>query len=264
MSTDFHHLEFEYVNEHVLVVTIDKPDDPLNTVDEQLHHDLTALFPRLQAETKARAIVLTGKGRGFSAGGDFDWFPTLQDGAKLEALRVDAKNMIWNMLDVHTPIITALNGHAMGLGASLALLSDMIVMADTALIGDPHVKVGLVAGDGGTVIWPLAVGPALAKQYLLTGDPVTAPDALRMGLVNDVVPADECLGRALELANKVAANPPLAVRFTKVAVNNALKQQALATFDVASAFEMRTFQSADHLEALAALAEKRDPKFTGT
>ena len=260
--SEFRHLGFEYVDEHVLVVTIDKPD-ALNTVDEDLHHDLTTLFPVLQAERQARAVVLTGSGSAFSAGGDFEWFPRLQDPARLEALRIDAKNMIWDLLDVQLPIIAAVNGHAMGLGASIALLSDMVVLAEEASLGDPHVRVGLVAGDGGTIAWPLALGPALAKQYLLTGDPIPAAEAHRLGLVNEVVPAAEVLDRALVLARKVASNPPLAVQFTKMAVNQFVKQVATTSFDLAAALEMSTFRSEDHLEALAAITEKRRPTFNG-
>jgi enoyl-CoA hydratase len=129
-------------------------------------------------------VLLTGRGRAFSAGGDFAWFPTLRETERLERLRRDAKQMIWDLLDVEVPIIAALNGHAMGLGASIALLCDVIFMAEDATIGDPHVRVGLVAGDGGAVIWPLLLGPARAKQYLLTGDALKAEEAERIGLVN--------------------------------------------------------------------------------
>ena len=181
----------------VLEVVIDRADSRFNAVDGELHHDLTRLFPLLQAERSARAVLLTGTGPAFSAGGDFGWFPTLQDRTTLENLRLDARQMIFDLLDVHLPIVAAVNGHAMGLGASLALLCDVIFMARSATIGDPHVKVGIVAGDGGTLAWPMAVGPARAKQYLLTGDPVAAEEAERIGLVNGVFDDDELHGAAL-------------------------------------------------------------------
>ena len=117
---------------HVLVVTIDNPSSEMNVVDEQLHQELTDLFARLRNERSARAILLTGSGRAFSAGGDFSWFPTLRGADRLEELRLDARRMIWDLLDVHLPIVCALNGHAAGLGASIALLCDIILMADTA------------------------------------------------------------------------------------------------------------------------------------
>jgi enoyl-CoA hydratase len=247
----------------VLVVTIDVPGDELNRVSEELHGALAALFPTLQREREARAIVLTGAGRAFSAGGDFDWFPELQEPGRLEALRLDGKQIIWDLLDVHLPVVCALNGHAIGLGASIALLCDAVFMAESATIADPHVRVGIVAGDGGTVAWPLAVGPMLAKRYLLTGDPVSAADAARMGLVTEVVPDDEVLARAMAFAHKLAAGAPLAVQYTKQAVNQYVKQVAATSFDLATALEMSTFRSADHAEALAALREKRPPRFQG-
>ncbi|MEM9565300.1 MAG: enoyl-CoA hydratase-related protein [Actinomycetota bacterium] len=262
---DFECIRFERLDGDVLQVTIDRPGDDrnaeLNAVDGRMHDELTHLFPVLKQEREARCIVLTGSGRAFSAGGDFDWFPTLQEPGRLEPLRQDGKNLIWDLLDVQVPIVAAVNGHAMGLGASIALLCDLIVVAESARIGDPHVKVGVVAGDGGTVAWPLAIGPALAKQYLLTGEPISAAEAHRLGMVNEVAPDEECLDRALVWARKLAANAPMAVQYTKVAVNKLLKDAANTAFDVATALELLTFQSDDHAEALAAIRERRDPTF---
>jgi len=255
-------LHFDRVGD-VLRVAIDHPDNELNSVDALLHEELTRVFRDLKREEDARAVLLIGRGRAFSAGGDFAWFPSLDDVAKLEALRRDAKQMIWDLLDVEVPIVTALNGPAVGLGASLALLSDVVFMADTATLIDPHVRVGIVAGDGGTAIWPLAVGPALAKQYLLTGDPVSAQDAWRMGLVNRVVEAEVLEAEALAFAQRLAAGAPLAVRYTKLAVNKLIKDALNTAFDAATALEIVTFQSDDHREALAALREKRPPVFKG-
>ncbi len=262
MSDAFTTLELERRG-HVLRVTIAHPTSPLNAVDEALHHDLTLLVARLKREDEARCVLLTGRGRAFSAGGDFTWFPQLREPARMEALRRDAKQLIWDLLDVEVPIVAALNGHAMGLGASIALLCDVIFMADTATIGDPHVRVGLVAGDGGVAIWPLAVGPARAKQYLLTGDPVTAVEAERIGLVNRVVPAAELDREAMAFAERLAAGPPLALRYTKLAVNKLVKEALNVAFDTSTALELVTFQSEDHQEALAALREKRPPVWKG-
>ena len=248
----------------MLRVTIDRPGDDLNRVDGTLHHDLTRLFPRLQRERQARAVLLTGAGRAFSAGGDFAWFPSLQDGDRLEQLRLDAKSMIWDLLDVHLPIVCALNGHAIGLGASIALFCDAVFMAASATIADPHVRVGIVAGDGGTVAWPLAVGPMRAKRYLLTGDAVTGRrGASGSGLVTEVVDDDELDERAMAFAQRLAAGAPLAVQATKQAVNQLIKAGLTTGFDLATALEMTTFRSADHAEALAALRDKRDPRFEG-
>ena len=261
-ADDFATLRLERVRQ-VLRVTIDHPSSPLNAVDDRLHQDLTALFAGLKRENEARAILLTGRGRAFSAGGDFAWFPALQEPGRLEALRRDAKQLIWDLLDVEVPIVAAVNGHAMGLGASIALLCDVIFMADTATIGDPHVKVGIVAGDGGAAIWPLAVGPARAKEYLLTGDALTAAEAERIGLVNHVVPAAELDAAAMAFAARLAAGAPLAVRYTKLAVNKLVKDALNVAFDTSTALELLTFHSEDHQEALAALREKRPPVFKG-
>jgi enoyl-CoA hydratase len=245
----------------VLVVVIDRP--PRNAIDGELHDALADLFRDLKRETTARAVIITGAGSSFSAGGDFNWFPTLSEPGRLGELHRSAKQLIWDMLDVELPIVAAVNGPAIGLGASIALLSDIIVMADTALLADPHVRVGIVAGDGGAAIWPLLVGPARAKQYLLTGDPVPAAEAERIGLVNEVVPVSELDERARWWGRRLAAGAPLAVRFTKQAVNAQVKQALLTSFDTSTALELVTFGSADHQEALAAIREKRPPRFEG-
>lgn len=262
MSHEFSTIGFERDGD-VLVVTVDHPSSPINAVDGALHEDLAALFPRLQAERDARAVLLTGRGRAFSAGGDFDWFPTLQDPTALEHLRLDARAMIWDLLDVHLPIVAAVNGHAMGLGASVALLSDVVFVAEGATIGDPHVNVGLVAGDGGTIAWPLALGPMLAKRFLLTGDAVTADEAVRLGLAHRAVSGDALHAEALAFAHRLAAGAPLAVQYTKQAVNAWIKATAGPSFDLAQALEIATFRSEDHREALAAVRDRRAPRFRG-
>lgn len=258
----FRTLRLERLGE-ILRIVIDHPDDPRNAVDALLHSELTRLFRELKRENRARAAVLTGSGRCFSAGGSFDWFPQLRDLRDLEALRRDAKQMIWDLLDVEIPLVAALNGPAVGLGASLALLCDVIFMAEDATLADPHVRVGLVAGDGGAAIWPLVLGPARAKQYLLTGDPLSALEAERLGLVNEVFPAERLQDEALAFARRLAAGAPLAVRYTKLAINKWVKESANVVFDASTALEIVTFQSADHREALAALREKRAPRFEG-
>ncbi len=260
---DYRALRFENLDGQVLKITIDHPSSELNAVDDLLHGEFTRLFRDLKQLDGARAVLLTGSKRAFSAGGDFAWFPTLQAGNNLEHLRRDAKQMIWDLLDVSVPIVCALNGPAAGLGASIALLCDIIFMAEKAVVLDPHVRVGIVAGDGGTTIWPMAVGPALAKQYLLTGDPLTAAEAHRLGLVNFVTTAEALQTDALAFARRLAAGAPLAVQYTKQAVNKLIKDNLNTAFDVATALEIVTFKSDDHREALAALKEKRTPNFKG-
>lgn len=247
----------------VLVATIDRAGSDLNAVDDQLHADLASFFAALKRERGARAAVLTGSKRAFSAGGDFAWFPSLRSVERLDHLRRDAKQMIWDLLDVEIPVVAGLNGPAVGLGASIALLCDVVVMAESAVIADPHVRVGIVAGDGGAAIWPLLLGPLLAKRYLLTGDPVTAAEAERLGLVTEVVADREVAPRARAWAELLAAGAPLALRGTKAAVNAQLKRALLDSFDVSTALELPLFLSRDHEEALAALRERRPPRFEG-
>ncbi len=259
----FECIRFDRLDGHVLRVTIDRPGDPLNRVDDRLHEELTRLFAVLREENDARAVLLDGDGRAFSAGGDFAWFPSMQDPEVAEQVRRQAKTLIWDLLDVPVPIVCCLHGHAVGLGASIALLCDAAFMAASATVADPHVRVGIVAGDGGSVAWPLAIGPMAAKRYLLTGDAVAAAEAERLGLVTEACPDDEVHDRALAFAHRLAAGAPLAIQYTKQAVNKLVKDALNTSFDVSTALEMLTFRSADHREALAALAEKRRPRYEG-
>lgn len=247
----------------ILTVTVRHPTSPVNAVDALLHHELGELFRVLKREREARAIVLTGEGKAFSAGGDFGWFPTLRDTAALDELRRDAKQMIWDLLDVEVPIVCGLNGAAAGLGASIALLSDLIVMSERAVIVDPHVNVGLVAGDGGAAVWPLLLGPLAAKRHLLLGEPLTAAEALRLGVAAEVCPPEDVLERTMAWATRLAAQPPLAVKGTKQAVNAQLKQALLTSFDLSAALEIPCFLSQDHVEAIDALQAKRTPVYEG-
>ena len=247
----------------VLKVIIDNPASDLNAVDDALHSDFARLFKALRDVHDARAILLTGCKKAFCAGGDFSWFPTLDTVAKLDHLRHDGKQIIWDLLDVEIPIVCALNGHAMGLGASIALLCDTIFMADHARIGDPHVRVGIVAGDGGVAIWPLALGPALAKRFLMTGDALTAAEAERIGLVTHVVAGDTLDEASMAFAQRLACGATLAIKYTKMAVNKVVKDALNTAFDSSMGHEMMTFFSEDHREAMAAFRERRDPRFTG-
>lgn len=208
-------------------------------------------------------MLLTGAGKAFSAGGDFAWFPTLRSVERLAELRRDAKQLIWDLVDLELPLVVAINGPAVGLGASIALLADIIYIAESAHIADPHVRVGIVAGDGGTAIWPLLVGPARAKEYLLTGDPVLAREAERIGLVNHVVADDDLHQQAMAMAERLAAGAPLALQFTKAAVNQLVKQSLELAFDYATGHELLTFLSEDHQEALDAIAGRREPRYRG-
>ncbi|MFQ5898559.1 MAG: enoyl-CoA hydratase/isomerase family protein [Candidatus Methylomirabilia bacterium] len=247
----------------VLVLTLNRPEK-LNAINATLHAELARIFGDVARDPEARAIVLTGAGRAFSAGGDVEWFQELQaDPRAFDLVQWEARKIISDLLDLEAPLIAAVNGHATGLGATLALFCDTIFMADTAKIGDPHVKMGIVAGDGGAVIWPWLVGPAHAKEYLMTGDLLAAQEAERIGLVNHVVPAAESLGRALEFAHRLAGGPILAVKWTKVSVNKLLKAAVNLVLDTSLALEAQTFRTEDHHEAVRAFVEKRSANFQG-
>jgi enoyl-CoA hydratase len=248
---------------HVLVATIDHPDSAVNAVDARLHHEFGELFRVLKQERTARAVVLTGAGRAFSAGGDMTWFPQLRSIEAVHALRREAKQLVWDLLDVEVPIVCGLNGSAAGLAASVALLCDVIVMADDAKIVDPHVHVGLVAGDGGAAIWPLLVGPLAAKRHLMLGEPLTSEVALRLGIAAETCPSAQVGERSRVWADRLAAGAPLAVQGTKLAVNQQLKRALLDSFDLSTALEIPCFLSADHAEAVAAYVEKRPATFEG-
>ncbi len=248
----------------ILVVTIDHPTSPVNAVDQLLHRELAELFADLKRRADVRAIVLTGGAkRAFSAGGDFEWFPQLRGADVLDALRREGKQIVWDLLDIEVPIVCALNGSAAGLGATIALLCDVVVMSDRAVIVDPHVNVGLVAGDGGTVVWPLLLGPLAAKRHLLLGEPLTATDALRLGVAAEVCPAEQVEERAMAWAERIAAQPPLAVRGTKLAVNALVKRALIDSFDLSTALEVPCFMSRDHDEAIQAIQQRRTPVFEG-
>lgn len=261
-AADFQTIGVERAGE-VVTVTIDHPASAMNAVDATLHREFAELFCALKHEGDARAVVLTGSGRAFSAGGDMAWFPELRDPQRMHALRREAKQLIWDELDVEIPIVCALNGPAVGLGASIALLCDVLVMADSAVIVDPHVQVGLVAGDGGAAIWPLLIGPLAAKRHLMLGQPLTAAEALRLGVAAEVCAPEALADVARAWAERIASQPPLAVQGTKIAVNQQIKQALLTSFDLSTALEMSCFVSEDHAEAVAAFVDKRAPVFRG-
>jgi enoyl-CoA hydratase/carnithine racemase len=248
-----------------LVVTADGPvrlielnrPQQLNAASQALHTALAAVWDRLAADEAVRAVVLTGRGRAFSAGGDFHVMTRVQrDEAFREQNIAEARRIITGMVRCPVPVIAAVNGPAVGLGCSLALLSDMVVMADGAYLADPHVQVGLVAGDGGALVLPLLVGLARAKELLFLGERVSAEQAVRLGLANRVVPADKLLGEAMDLAGRLAALPAGALRDTKRAVNLHLEQAMAAVMETALDAERDSMHSPEHVAIVAKLIAK--------
>jgi enoyl-CoA hydratase len=246
------------------ILTCSFAGSAVNAVDAAMHDELAHLFTDLQNDAESDLIILTGRGRAFCAGGDFDWFDEqIARPSTFRAIGPDAKRIISSLLDIEKPVICRLNGAAAGLGATIALMCDVIIADERAVIGDPHVKVGLVAGDGGAVIWPQLIGYAKAKELLMTGDLVPARDAVAMGLINYAVPTEDLDAKVAEIAGKILANPRWAVRWTKTVANIPLKELAAKLTDAALAYEMLSNMTADRKEAVDAFRERRPPKLTG-
>ncbi|MCJ0763367.1 enoyl-CoA hydratase-related protein [Variovorax terrae] len=238
----------------VLTVKLNRPQT-LNAVSSQLHTELSRVFADIAADSTVDAVVLTGEGRAFSAGGDLEWFRTIT-GPQLDTLFVEARKIIVDLVDLPQPIIAAVNGAAAGLGATLALFCDVVYVAEGAKIADPHVRVGITAGDGGAAIWPLLVGPARAKEYLMTGDSLTATEAERIGLVNKVLPASEVLPAAQALAKRLAQGSRPAVRSTKLSVNKLVRDAVSLVLDTSLALEKECFGTPFHKQAIEAFSKK--------
>jgi enoyl-CoA hydratase len=229
----------------IRVIRLNRPDD-LNATNHVLHRALADVFPMLDADTDARVAVITGNGKAFSAGGDFHY---LDDLTKDDELRrqtlVDGRRIVTGMVACRVPVVAAVNGPAVGLGCSIVALSDIVFMAESAHLADPHVLVGLVAADGGPVTWPLLTSLQLAKEYALTGDRIPAARAAQIGLANHVCPDAEVLEQALACAHRIAKLPQRAAEDTKRILNLHLERAVLATLDFALTAEDRSFTSPD-------------------
>jgi enoyl-CoA hydratase len=235
------------------IITLNRPD-ALNAVNDPLHTGLARLWPRLSEDHDARAAVLTGSGRAFSAGGDFEYLAELSRDAILRAKTIaHGRDLVLGMARCRVPIVAAVNGPAVGLGCSLVALSDIVYMADTAYLADPHVQIGLVAADGGPLTWPLHTSLLVAKEYALTGARIPAARAAAIGLANHVV-ADP-LSEAVACAKRIAALPRQAVESTKRVLNLQLERAVLATLDFAMAAEEQSFATDDFHAILGKLTE---------
>lgn len=227
----------------VRIVRLNRPDE-LNASNHALHSGLAGLFPQLDADLEARAVVITGNGRAFSAGGDFVYIDELsRDEAKRDESMVHGKQIVTGMVTCRLPIIAAVNGPAVGLGCSLVALSDIVYMAESAHLADPHLLLGLVAADGGPITWPLLTSLQLAKEYALTGDRIPAERAAAIGLANHVCPDDEVFDAAMACARRIAALPAKATQDTKRIINMHLERAVVASIDFAFGAEERSFTS---------------------
>lgn len=259
---DYQAIAFER-RARVLVIQLNRPDQ-LNAVDARLHAELAQVFTQAEQDPDSDVVVLTGKGKAFCAGGDLDWMQSAVDRpVEFEQTATEARAIIRSQLEMTKPLVCRLNGHAIGLGATLALCCDMVVAHEGVRIADPHVRVGLVAGDGGALVWPMLMGHVRAKRYLLTGDTLNAVQAERMGLISDLVPLAELDAVAYGLAERLARGATKAIRWTKVTANLSLKQSVLQHLETGIAYEILSNSTADHREAVAAFRARRDAVFTG-
>jgi enoyl-CoA hydratase/carnithine racemase len=229
----------------VRIVRLSRPKQ-LNAVNEDLHLALTRVFPLLSADRDARAAVITGEGRAFSAGGDFDLLQRMTDDRALRRdVIAEGRELVLNMIRCRVPVVAAVNGPAVGLGCSVIALSDVVYMAESAYLSDPHVTVGLVAADGGPLTWPLHTSLLLAKEYAFTGDRIPAARAREIGLANHVCADGEVFAAALKAAHRIAALPKQAVEATKRVLNLHLERAVLATIDFAMAAETDSFETTE-------------------
>jgi enoyl-CoA hydratase len=247
----------------ILTVTLNRPER-YNAIDHDLHEELGDIFYEIAKDEDAAVVVLTGSGKAFCGGGDLKAMRihAEQHGSPGYYLSsIAAKRIVYSLLELEKPVIAKVNGACIGLGATIALLCDLIYMSETAVISDPHVCAGVVAGDGGAALWPQFIGYAKAKEYLMTGDPIRAADAERMGLVNYAVPADQLDATVEAMARRLAAGARDAIRWTKVSMNIGLQQLMHSTLDASMAYEMTTMRSPNHQEAIEAFTSGREPNF---
>jgi enoyl-CoA hydratase len=236
----YRHLSFDR-HDGVLTVILNAPG-PMNVTDAVLHAELATVFDTIRGDDLVDAVVLTGAGEAFSGGADLRWLvettPTERD-----RVFVEARKIIIDLLELPQPIIAAIEGPAVGLGATMALFCDFKVAAADARIGDLHTRVGMVAGDGGAVIWPWLIGAGRAKWYLMTGDSLAAADAERLGLIDEVVPHGNALERARVLAARLAGGHRDAIRGTKASVNKLLRDAANLVLDTSLSLEKESLAS---------------------
>jgi enoyl-CoA hydratase len=240
----------------VRIITMNRPE-ALNAGSVEMTGALAKVWAWLADDTDARAAVLTGAGRAFSAGGDMVRFTRMQTDRELRAHSIEeARSLFNNIIDFPLPLVAAVNGPAVGLGCTLAALCDLVYIGESAFISDPHVNVGLTAGDGGAPMWPLTMPIVKAKELLFFGTRISAVQAVQVGLANAVIPDGEVVEHAIGMAEKLAALPPQAVQSTKRAVNLHIRRDANAVLDYALAAEFQSYDSPEHHEFVRAFLAK--------
>lgn len=248
----------------ILTIKLSSPEKR-NAVDAYMHAELPQALREAAMDRTIGAIVLTGDpaGRAFCAGGDLEWIRILSEGTgdDYSVVMREGVDVLRAIVDAPQPIISMINGAAMGLGATLGLFADVSFMDEDAKIADSHVSVGVAAGDGGAVIWPLLIGPNRAKEYLMTGDPLTGKQAAEMGLVNYAVPAAELEAKTYAFAERMANGPRLGIEMTKRSVNLYLRMILNQVIDASLGLEGITFRTENHKEAVRAFKAKEKPNF---
>ena len=257
---DYQHLLFDRRPNGVVLITINRPE-VLNATNARLHWELTQVWLTIDADPAARVALVTGAGRAFSAGGDISLVEEMTTNREAVARTLrEAADLVYNMINLDKPVISAINGVAVGAGLVVALLADVSIISESARFTDGHTRLGVAAGDHAAIIWPLLCGMAKAKYYLLTSDFIDGREAERIGLVSRCVPADKVMETALGVAEALAGGSQHAIRFTKRALNNWLRQ-AGPIFDQSLALEMLCFGFEDVKEGARAIREKRAPSF---
>jgi len=251
------------VVDNIGYIMLNRPDR-LNAIDLETHLLLEQTIVRADRDPANRVVVITGGGRGFCAGGDVTRMGSGGFGTDdRHAVMSPGRHLIDTIIATEKPFIAMVNGPAVGLGATIALFCDIVVMADEARIGDRHVNIGLVAGDGGAVIWPALIGIARAKELLMTGRLLDGKEAQRIGLVSRSVPLKDLAGTVRTIAEDLALLPPYALQATKASINKTLAASSGLVLDTSLAYEHLSMKTEDHQEALRARAEKRPGNYTG-
>src|SRR3989441_7618629 len=257
---EYQHLLFERRPNGVLLITLNRPE-VLNATNDRLHWELTQMWLTIDRDKDTRVAVVTGAGRAFSAGGDMEMVErNATDPRRLANTVREASDIVYNMINLDKPVISAINGVAVGAGLVVAMLADVSIIAENVRFTDGHTRLGVVAGDHAAIIWPLLCGMAKAKYYLLTSDFIDGREAERIGLVSLCVPAAELMPKALEVADKLAQGSQMAIRWTKRSLNNWLRM-AGPIFDNSMALELLTFMGEDVREGLQAIPQKSPAKF---
>jgi enoyl-CoA hydratase len=257
---NYQRLAFDRPAPRVLRITFNRPER-YNALDAIGHKEITYVWREVDEDPDVDAVILTGAGKAFSAGGDFDMIDeTIEDFDVRARTWKEARDLVYNIINCGKPIISAINGPAVGAGLVAGLMADISIVARSVSLTDGHTRLGVAAGDHAAIIWPLLCGMAKSKYYLLTCDRLSGEEAERIGLVSLCVDDDELQEKALEVAGKLAGGAQSAIRWTKYSLNNWLRM-AGPTFDTSTALEMLGFTSPDAKEGVRALREKRDPNF---